>query len=379
MKKIAFVAYELNMGGTEVSLINLLSKIYNRYDITLYLFQKNGPFLSDVPKNIKIKEIFNRDDMKYISSIDFSQLRLLDKIKVIFVRILKKINLNLYFKLLDSKSIKYNEKYDWCVDYHGYGYYGSRYAIKYIDANYKGTFIHDEKINWIDGILATFLKYDTFFCVSNSCKNILREKYKISVNKIKICRNIIDIEKIKKLSLEKIDLPYESDKNILLTVGRLEHQKGYDMAIKIALKLIDNNIRFHWYIIGDGKLRNELDRLIEDNNLNKYITLLGLKKNPYPFIKNCDLYIQPSRHEGYGIAIAEARVLNKPIIATNLECIKEQIIDNYNGLLCNFDEDSFSDSIISLIDNKQLKNKILSNLKNNNDNDECDFVKIIGD
>lgn len=379
MKKIAIIARELSMGGTEKSLINLLKVINNRYDITLYLLQKKGVFTNSLPDNIKVKEIFDSKDMKYFYSLSNNKYDIFTKVNVILWKALSKFNKNLFFKLVSNKAHKDQECYDWCIDYHGYGYYGSYYAIKYINAKHKAIFIHDEGIEWAKTINKTFVKFDYYFCVSKSCMNIVKNDFNIDCSKIMLCRNLIDKESIYSLSKEKQKYLFESNTTNLLTIGRVEYQKGYDLLVKIGKQLVKNNIQYHWYIIGDGKLKESIQQLIKDNKLEDYISLLGLIENPYPYINNCDIYVQTSRHEGYGIAIAEARVLNKPIIATNLDCVKEQITDGYNGILCDFDVNSFANKIIELINNKEKNNILINNLKKENKDDNYDFINIIGE
>ena len=102
-----------------------------------------------------------------------------------------------------------------------------------------------------------------------------------------------------------------------------------------------------------------------------------MKINPYPYMKLSDIYVQPSRHEGYGIAIAEARCLNKPIIATNLECIREQITDNITGKLCEFNEEDFANSITELILNDSKRKYYQDNLKKEGFKNNNDIIKLL--
>lgn len=378
MKKIAIIAHKLNMGGTEKSLINLLNIINKKYDITLYLLKKEGILLNQLPTDIKIKEIFSSSEMKYIDSIREKKFNI-RLFKVIALKLLNKINMTTFYKYLSKYSKKYSEIYDWCIDFHGYGYYGSYYAIKYINAANKVTFIHDENVTWAFKIKKVIKKFDYYFCVSNACKKAIKEQLKIEEDKIKICRNIINKENVVSLSNEKQKINYNDNEINLLTIGRLEFQKGYDLLIKIVKILKIKKIKFHWYVIGGGSLEKKLKAIVNDEQLENYITFLGTVENPYPYIKNCDLYVQTSRHEGYGIAIAEARILNKPIVSTNLECVKEQIVDGYNGVLCEFDENIFSNNIINLIKNEKIREYLIENLKKENDNDSYDFINIIGE
>lgn len=368
MKKIAFVAKELQSGGTEVSLINLLNSINEKYDITLFLYKNRGIYTNDIPKNIRVIELFDENTIKFIDKLDLKSNSIIKNFKIINAKIVSKFSYQKYKKILEKYCKKTDELFDVCIDFHGYGYFGSDYALKYINSKEKIMFIHDEKVDWISNNLNVVSKFDKYFCVSNSCKKIIEKKYNFCQNKTYICRNVLDIKKIKKLSIEKIKLKRDNNKLQILTIGRLEYQKGYDLLIDIAKKLFNNNVDFEWNIIGGGSLHDSIKDRISKNQLNDNVHLLGIIKNPYPYIKNCDMYIQTSRHEGYGIAIAEARILKKIVISTNLECVSEQIKHEYNGLLCEYDVNDFYENIMKLLNDDKLRNKILYNLNK----DICD-------
>ena len=113
----------------------------------------------------------------------------------------------------------------------------------------------------------------------------------------------------------------------ILTIGRLANQKGYDMALEACKILKEKGIEFKWYSLGIGPLKEEIEKYINENNLENNFKLLGVKSNPYPFIKDCDIYVQTSRFEGFGIAIAEARMLNKPVVTTRFDAVYNQMKD----------------------------------------------------
>ena len=119
----------------------------------------------------------------------------------------------------------------------------------------------------------------------------------------------------------------------ILTVARLTKEKGISMIPQILIKLLKLNLSIRWYIIGDGEERINLENEIDKYNLHEYLILQGTIMNPYPYMKQCDIYVQPSYHEGYRITIAEAKVFNKIIISTDTIGAKEQIVDGENGII----------------------------------------------
>nr|WP_247872412.1 glycosyltransferase [Turicibacter sanguinis] len=150
----------------------------------------------------------------------------------------------------------------------------------------------------------------------------------------------------------------------MLTIGRLAHQKGYDIALEACRILRDEGVNVRWYALGVGPLENEIRKLINDYQLEDYFILLGVKSNPYPYIKDCDIYVQTSKFEGFGLAIAEARMLNKPIVTTRFDAVYNQMIHGKNGLVVDMNGKSVAEGIKQFIEDKQLKKSIMKYLTN---------------
>ena len=150
----------------------------------------------------------------------------------------------------------------------------------------------------------------------------------------------------------------------LATVGRLNYQKGYDMAIEACKKLVEKGYDIRWNILGEGEERANLENLIKKYNLEYRFVLLGIKENPYPYVQNSDIYVQTSRFEGKSIAIDEAKILNKPILITNFTTVRDQISDGVNGLIVDMNVDSIVDGLETLIKDSNLRNKLKKNLAN---------------
>lgn len=118
-----------------------------------------------------------------------------------------------------------------------------------------------------------------------------------------------------------------------------------------------------WYCVGEGELRSRYEELIEEHDINDYYVLLGSDINPYPYFKECDLYVQPFKFEGYCLTLAEARVFNKPIVSTNFSGASEQLIDDETGLIVKYDEEELYEAIKKMIDREDIRNKFIDNLK----------------
>lgn len=138
----------------------------------------------------------------------------------------------------------------------------------------------------------------------------------------------------------------------IVSIGRLDHQKGFDLGIEVIERLCKEGYAIRWYIIGEGNQRAELEQKISETVYAKEsIVLLGQQLNPYPYLKMCDIYFQPSRHEGYGIAVAEARAFCKPIVSTNFAGAQEQLINNETGIITECTIESMYRGVKLLLDN----------------------------
>lgn len=377
MKKIFVMAKKMESGGTEVALLNLLNELVKdkNNDITLGLLSMQGMYIQDIPKQVKVVEVLNKEQLACLEKMTIKNINFKILKFKIACKLLRKRPLEKYLKILQEVQ-QQEDTYDIAIDFHGYGYIGTVYVIEKINARKKIIFVHDEKIDWIDKIEAYMDKYDKIYCVSEACKKRIIERYLKYKKNIDVFRNIIPRGKIIELSKENINEMKDTCLK-LLTVGRIEYQKGYDLLLDIAQVLKNKNLQFKWYIIGGGTLYEIINKRILEMGLSSNVILLGTKKNPYPYMAKCNIYIQPSRHEGYGIAIAEARVLEKPIIATNLDCIREQIVNGKNGLLCEFDKNDFYNAIIKLINDEELKESLVGNLKKDNQESTNDIKKLL--
>lgn len=383
-KKIVLFANKLESGGVEVSLVNFINKLIEDkrdIDITLVLLKSEGIYLENLKEKCNIIE-FPIKDKIYIETLDkkINNIKFIkgisDKLKFLYMKLLSVISRETYYKKILEKAQNLDEEYNLAIDFHGYGYFGTCYAIDKVDAENKILFIHDENIEWVENIKYWLKFYDKFYCVSESCEEILKQKYSEVIGKTEIFHNIINQKEIIEKSLENIDVSMTHESINLLTIGRLEYQKGYDLLINISKELRKEEICFRWYVIGTGSEKEKIEKWINENNLQKEIILLGMKKNPYPYLKACDIYVQPSRHEGYGIAIAEARCLNKPIVATKIKCIEEQIINNKTGILCEFNKDIFIKEIKRLIQNENYRKLFSENLRKDRIKTKNDIDKI---
>lgn len=384
-KKILFVIPSLDAGGAEKSLINLLSTIdQTRFSVDLFLFFDKGLFLSQVPEFVNILpknpelEIFQRPLISSVLGF-LRKGRLSSAIQRIqFFWTYKKIkNASLAeqysWKYIQGSFGKINTEYDAAI---GFLEKSSIYfAVEKVKAKRKIGIIHTyySKLNIdVEFEKKYFSALDYIAMVSNECSEDLKMLFPEFSEKIMILHNIVSASLIKRLA-EKESEMLKPDS--IISIGRLVHLKGFDMAIEAAEILKEQHIGFHWYIIGEGPERQNLETMIRDKKLEDYVTLLGLKENPYPYIKQARIFVQPSRYEGKSIAIDEAKILAKPIVLNNFDTAKDQIDNNINGLIAEMNPKSIAENILKYINDPKLTDEIVENLKSGNFGTEHEIDK----
>lgn len=386
-KDLLFIMNNLNCGGAEKALISLLQSIdYSKYNVDLLLFKKEGLFLNQVPKEVIIlaepKEYIFFD--MSIKKAIFQNL-ILGNFNTIYNRIcagfiLKKeknraLAEQKMWRYLGSSLKKIEKEYDLAVGF--LEKTPNYFCVDKVCAKKKIGFIHNdyEKLEMDSSIdIPFFDALDSIATISEECLVTLKRCFPKYSEKCIVINNISSPKLISKLALEPIESLYSGLK--LVTIGRLSPQKGYDLLVDAAKQLKDRKIDFRWYILGIGALQNQLEELINENGLNDNIIFLGLKENPYPYIEQCDIYIQPSRFEGKSVAIDEAKILQKAIIVTNFSTAKDQIINEVTGLIVEMNGLSLAEGILRLESDANLKNQLIYNLSNEANGNEDEVEKI---
>jgi len=386
-KKILFVMPSLQAGGAEKCLVNLLNEFdYNKYDVDLLLLNKTGIFLKLVPSEVTIVTL--QDDFIFFSKdliTSFFTFLSKGKFSLAYSRIaftfknrcIKNTGIAEQYSWKELKKAipKIQKEYDVAI---GFLEKTSIYlTVDCIFATKKIGFINnDYSMLNLDATFDApyFTKLDYLFTVSESCEEVLKTAFPNLKSKIKMMYNILSEKAIQNLANER---NADVDQSInLVTLGRLSQQKGFDIAIKAASILIKKGYDVKWYILGEGEERSALEQLIKEYKVADNFLLLGIKENPYPYINNATIYVQPSRFEGKSLAIDEAKILHKPILVTNFTSAKDQIESGVNGMIVPLDEQSIADGIIALIENEPLRNTFSSNLKNYHYGTESEIKKL---
>lgn len=350
MKKILFIMNNLEGGGAEKLLVQLLERLDKvKYELTLILLDNEGNYLEKIEKIKKIKKYYIFEEVK--NEVKFYFLRkkikkFLKGIVCIFPKfILNKININEEYALgiayLEGPTTLFLANLKNC-----------KRKVAWVHTDLKKHKILNKKLE-----KKSYSKMEKIVCVSNDSKKSIVELYPELKEKVEVIYNPISKEEILKKCIEK-KYSYFNKKINMITVGRLSLEKGFDLLIKAHNQLLKEGLDYNLYILGEGKERKKLEQYIKDNNIEKNTFLLGFKENPYPYIKEADIFISSSRYEGYSLVVAEALCLEKPVIATKCTGPVELLDNGKYGLLAEVENvESLKENMKKLILSEDLRKK----------------------
>lgn len=360
-KKILFTAHRMDIGGIEKSLLSLLHALDpDKYDIHLALIKPGGVFFSQLPPYVKVSYIPSLERLSdFIGSKGRYTLRNIARGNVThalstvtrysMAKMEGSLN-RLISHFIKSEPLPFlDTEYDLAVCYPGPSEILDCLVAEHVKARRKAMWIHfdiDCVYHNRKSALATNGCYDKVFCVSRDARDIYCRHYPAFADRVDVFYNLVDAGAIIASSEEPSDFaPAQAPVLNLVTVGRLHPAKGLDIALDAAALLRDSGFRFKWHIVGDGACADELKRQCSALGLDSCVTFYGATPNPYPYIKGADIYVQPSRHEGYCITLAEAKIFGMPIVATDFVGAVEQLSQRDNAVICKADAPSIADAI----------------------------------
>ena len=379
MRKVLISPFDMEVGGVERSLISMLNNFdYDNNEVDLMLYSHTGDFMPLLTDKVNLLN----EDKKYATfRKSIGQTIKEGNVSLGITRVLskgiakikgKRNNLSEYgvyqMQLMWKYSLpflpKLDKEYDVAISYLWPHYF----IAEKVKAKKKIAWIHTDYSTIETDIsmdLKMWNKFDYIMAVSEECKNAFLKKYPSLRNKVKVMENITSPEFIKKMADEDIEESIKNDNSFkVCSVARLSHAKGIDNAVK-ALKILHDRglTNIKWYVVGYGADEDMIKNLIKDNNLEDSFILLGKKINPYPYMKVCDIYVQPSRYEGKAVTVGEAQILGKPIVITNYTTAKSQVKENIDGYICNLSIEGIADGIEKLYRDKNLREELSNNCK----------------
>ena len=368
-KKLLFVINTLGYGGAERAMLDLFDALDpQKYEISLFVLTGQGELSHDLPEHVRL---LNPDYQDVSVLTDEGRKLLIRSVlragskKGLFLRRASYLLKNfrdmrrrgkilpdkLCWRLLADGAPLIRKEYDLAVAYLEGG--ATYYVAEHVKARKKAAFVHIDygKAGYTRKLdRDCYQKFDRIFTVSDEVRAHFLEVYPEHEKKVSVFHNLINQERIRRMAEQGDGFADDFEGYRILTVGRLTQQKRYDIAIQAMALLKEKcSVPVRWYVLGEGELRESLRQQSKDAGVEQEFILLGVKENPFPYYKNCDLYVHATGFEGKSIAIQEAQTLGKPILATDCSGNREQIVHDVDGRMCPLDPKCVSEEIFWMI------------------------------
>ena len=390
--RILILIHYLEIGGAEISLIGLLNAIDKaKYDVDLFVYSHQGELMQLIPDGVNLlpeipKYSTLERPMKEVlreGYVDIVAARLLAKIRHRIYRRTHKINgedasifqyvANCTTPLLPMVSDK---EYDLAISFLN----PHNICLDKVRAKKKVAWIHTDytKIHINKHLeLPYWSGFDHIASISEAATEAFVKIFPELAPKVIEIENILSpsfVQKRASGTAEEIE-PTSGVVN-LLSVGRFCTAKNYDNLPFICKHLVEMGVNVRWYIIGFGGQEQLIREKFAEAGMEKRVIILGKRSNPYPYIKACDIYVQPSRYEGKSVTVREAQMLYKPVVVTSYPTASSQIENGVDGVIVPMDNRACAEGIKALIDNKELQARIVEHLRTHDYGNESEVEKI---
>lgn len=393
MKKHIFIAiHYLEIGGAEISLIGLLNAIdYRSYDVDLFVYSHQGELMKLIPRQVNILP-----EIPKYAQIERPIISVLKRgfIDVVLARLWAKFRFKSYARKvrpIDGSAVfQYvaNAVTPILPSLHKLGTYDlaisfltpHNIVLEKVNAKKKIAWIHTDysKIDVNAALeLPVWSRYDYIVSISPDVSKTFLSVFPSLNRKLVEIANILSPAFVRSRAEEKVDLSVFDDVKIkLLSVGRFSYPKNFDNVPDILRCIREQGIDANWYLIGYGGEEQLIRQRIKEAGMGKYVVILGKKENPYPYMKACDLYVQPSRYEGNSVTVREAQMLYKPVVVTDYPTAASQIQNGKDGVIVPLDNASCAEGIVRVIRNTQLQSSLIQFLKEHDYGNESEVKKI---
>lgn len=381
MKKVAIISRALYRNGATKALVEMLKRIdYSQIKLDLWILDFSNPaeeWVSQIPDNVVIKQIPRYNLSKNLfGTIVKHPYHFLKSLRAGY-KLRTEEEMIDQWKYTAQRLPIINEDYDIAISFRHFDI-DVFFVIDNINAKKKYFWIHgvqEIKPRQVQVLTPYYQKYNGVLPVSIAAKNNIEKFFPMLKGKCTVAYCIVDPLEIKKAAeTAKQSFEQKVDEPIIFTIGRLGEEKGIDIAVEAAKILKDRSIKFKWYVAGEGNQRNKLEKMINEYALEDYFVLLGNVLNPYGMLSECDVYVQPSRLESYGLAINEAKIFQKAIVCSDIPAAREQIKPGETGILVELSGEKFANAIENIINNKDISDYLENNL--NEDWGHFEVVKI---
>lgn len=392
MKKILLVSHAMEIGGAERALLGLLENVdTSRYQVDLFLLRHEGELLSLIPEKINL--------LPEIPEYTVLARPMKQTLKEDFVRLtLARAYGKWKAKQFDRKH-GYSEAYTALEYSHKYTksfmppiMAGTEYdlAISFLTPHY---FVAEKvrakkRIAWIhtdysfvqidtESERKMWAPYDHIASISEDVTKGFLTKFLSLADKVVLIENILPKTLIEKQAQDEPDTPISSsDRMSLLSVGRFSYPKNFDNVPDICRRLVELGCDVNWYLIGYGQDEALIRQKIEEAGMQDRVIILGKKENPYPYIKACDLYVQPSRYEGKCVAVREAQMLGKPVVITDYPTAGSQLENGVDGVVVPLDNEKCAEGIANLLSDPKRIQMLIENCRNRDYTNSAEIRKL---
>ena len=393
--RIFIAMHYMEIGGAETALVGLLNALDPaRVDVDLFLYDHRGEMMQFIPEWVNLLpqipkySVLERPIVELVkrgfwgiaaarlwakclsqkaykrSGSTLENNSGLDKMSKCTTPLLPKIN----------QSVTYDLAISFLTPH--------RIVAEKVKVKKKIAWIHTDYTRvWVDAEeeLKVWQKYDYVASISGDVTNTFLQVFPSLAPKIVEIENILSPSFVRKRAeLKDVDKEFrQTDKISLLSIGRYSEQKNYDNVPDICKRLIGKTkLNIKWYIIGYGGDEALIRKKIKEAGMEEHVILLGKRSNPYPYIKACDIYVQPSRYEGKSVTVREAQMLCKPVVATNYPTAPSQIRSGVDGVIVPMDNEGCANGLAEVICDKPLQERIIAHLKTHDYGNESEVEKI---
>ena len=329
-KKLIFITEALWIGGIETALVNLLNRLdRERYDVTCLILRDERETASRITAECRLLVADRHHTVSFEKPYRYARMYDLMEEPQHASRARRLVWRALRLALRAPEARRYSayikdqlggEHFDTAIIYSDRA---AEYAVRAVNADRFLMFYHH---------------------------GAMRREYHDTFGYRRAINNLTDADGVREKSLEAPQQVFPRDSFNIVSCGRLSPAKGMDLAVDACALLVRRGVTgFHWWIVGGGPEEAALRERAERLGVRDTVTLLGMRENPYPYIRQADLYVQPSRFEAYGLTIAEAMILNVPILSTDTDGARVLLTDGVSGALCAADAGSIADGVMRLI------------------------------
>lgn len=386
-KKILFVINQMNMGGIQKSLVNLLCCIYKQYDISLLCINPEGKLLDRIPDEIRritpgiavrssemsLKDSFHLSITAVIDRLFFSAWSKICNKRIPAYIATKWLQKNLgYYDIAISYSQPINHKQFCCLC--------NEVVLNSCSSPLKITFVHCDFTNYGGNNPCNrdlYKRFNKIAAVSNSVGEKFKHVIPETMGKVGTVYNLNDFVEIRSLALDDT-VQYDEDISVV-TVARISNEKGLLRCIDVINQIFHEGYEIKWHIVGDGPLMHTLRQAIVDINATQFILLHGQQSNPYRFIKNASFLLLPSFHEAAPMVYNEAACLHVPVLTTNTTSAIELVERRGIGWVCGNTSNEIYESMLDIIQNKRYSEIRFQDEDYTNDLALKQFCKLIGE